>query len=87
MTNGWETFSFRFEKFEGSRYRDSSSLNRLLYEGYPPRRIHNLEHTNDKNATAYRQYKNAKLPKEKTILFSPVFSPYYKGIIHVTTDF
>lgn len=86
MTNGWETFSFRFEKFEGSRYRDSSSLNRLLYEGYPPRRIHNLEHTNDKNATAYRQYKNAKLPKEKNF-FSPVFSPYYKGIIHVTTDF
>ena len=34
---------------------------------------------NDKNATAYRQYKNAKLPKEKTTLLLPVLA-------HITRD-
>ena len=29
---------------------------------------------NDKNATAYRQYKNAKLPMGKTILLLPVLA-------------
>ena len=61
---------------------------RQRYEGYPKRRRHNLEHMNDKNASAYRQYKNAKLLKEKRAPLLPVFfCPYCKGIIHVTWEF
>ena len=52
----------------------SNCTARQLHKGYPQRETHNLEHMNDKNTTVYRQYKNAKLPKEKKALLLPVLT-------------